>query len=156
MPYTLLYRSILEQCKTVQEAIDYLNRTPRQTTNNLMLMDASGDRAVAEITPDSVTVRRAPDDAALISTNHQRGTDCDTTGRCKRFDFLHATAAKSFGHIDQKKLQDMLAHVAPGKANLQSMIFEPANKVIWLSTGQRAAYGTFYRIDLAPDFAGHN
>lgn len=153
MPYTLLYRGILERCRTVQEAIDYLRRTPRQTANNLMLMDATGDRAVAEITPDSVTVRRAADDAALISTNHQRGADCDTAGRCKRYDYLHAQARETFGQIDQKTLQHMLAHVAQGKSNLQSMIFEPAHRVIWLATGQRAAWGTFYRLDLTPYFA---
>ena len=42
MPYTLLYRTVLEQCRTVDEAIDLLNRTPRQSANNLMLMDAAG------------------------------------------------------------------------------------------------------------------
>jgi predicted choloylglycine hydrolase len=153
MPYTLLYRSVLEQCRTVREAIDYLGRTPRQTANNLMLMDASGDRAVVEITPEQITVRRAADDAALISTNHQRGSDCDSAGRCKRFDYLHDTAEKSFGRIDQKSLHEMLAHVAQGKSNLQSMIFEPADRIIWLSTGARAASGTFYRLDLQAYFS---
>ena len=152
MPYTLLYRSILEQCKTVAEAIEFLERTPRQTSNNLMLMDGAGDRAVVEITPDQVTVRRAADDAALISTNHQRGTDCDTAGRCRRYDYLHETAADRFGRVDQKSLQDMLAHVAQGKSNLQSMIFEPSERVLWLSTGAHAASGTFYRIDLTQYF----
>src|SRR5437588_2551204 len=51
MPYTLLYRTVLEQCRTVDEAIGLLKRTPRQTPNNLMLMDASGDRAVVELSP---------------------------------------------------------------------------------------------------------
>src|SRR5207253_2804759 len=80
MPYTLLYRSVLEHCKTVEQAIAFLKSTPRQTANNLMLMDATGDRAVLEITPDAVVVRRAPDSAPLISTNHHRGTDLDTAG----------------------------------------------------------------------------
>ena len=43
MPYTLLYRTVLEQCRTVDEAIDLLKRTPRQSANNLMLMDARGE-----------------------------------------------------------------------------------------------------------------
>ncbi len=65
MPYTLLYRAILERCHTVDEAIDFLNRTPRQTANNLMLMDAAGNRAVAEIRVDGVTVRRGRPGTAL-------------------------------------------------------------------------------------------
>ena len=75
MPYTLLYRTVLERCKTVNEAIDLIQNTPRQTANNLMLMDATGDRAVIEITPDAVAVRRTQPTEALISTNHQRGAD---------------------------------------------------------------------------------
>ncbi len=68
MPYTLLYRTILEQCRTVDEAIDLLQRTPRQTANNLVLMDAAGNRVVVEIRPESVVVRRRAG-AAAISTN---------------------------------------------------------------------------------------
>src|SRR5205814_6906606 len=88
MPYILLYRTVLEQCRTTAEAIDMVKRTPRQSANNLMVMDATGDRAVIEITPESVHVRRAPVDRALISTNHQRGDHIDSTGRCDRFDCL--------------------------------------------------------------------
>src|SRR5207248_4073321 len=33
MPYTLLYRTILERCKTVDEAVALLQSTPRQTAN---------------------------------------------------------------------------------------------------------------------------
>ena len=150
MPYTLLYRMVLERCRTVAEAIDLVERTPRQTANNLMLMDASGDRAVLEITPDSVTVRRAADTQPLISTNHQRGTDCDTAGRCWRYDRLHEEGQTDFGRIDVKALEAMLAHVSPGRPTLQSMIFEPSNRVIYLSTGANAAHGTFARLDLKP------
>jgi isopenicillin-N N-acyltransferase-like protein len=148
MPYTLLYRTVLEKCRTVGEAIELLEKTPRQTANNLMLMDAAGDRAVAEITPDAVTVRRAAADAPLISTNHQRGTDCDSAGRCKRFDYLHEQGGEEFGHIGVAELKDMLGHVSPGKATLQAMIFEPANRVMYLSTGADAAHGTFYKLDV--------
>jgi hypothetical protein len=152
MPYTLLYREILERCKTVSEAIDLLEKTPRQTANNLMLMDAAGDRAVAEITPEAVTVRRTGAGAPLISTNHQRGTDCDTAGRCWRFDYLHKHGSEEFGQISLAQLEDMLGHVSPGKATLQSMVFEPVNRVIYLSTGANAAHGMFYRFDAGKRF----
>lgn len=152
MPYTLLYRSVLEQCRTVSEAVDFLQRTPRQTPNNLMLMDASGDRAVVELSPDEVVVRRADEQAALISTNHHRGTDCDTTGRCRRYDFLHEAARARYGHIDLTTLEHMLAGVSQERLTLQSMVFEPANRVLYLSTGLGAAKGPFYRLDLKPYF----
>jgi predicted choloylglycine hydrolase len=135
MPYTLLYRTVLERCKTVEEAIALLEKTPRQTANNLMLMDSTGDRAVVEITPQSLAVRRAPADAALISTNHQRGGDLDSSGFCPRYDVLHDESADGFGKVTVQKLEQMLGAAAQGKKTLQSMVFEPSNRVIYLAVG---------------------
>jgi predicted choloylglycine hydrolase len=147
VPYTLLYRTVLEECRTVSEAIALLDRSPRQTPNNLILMDASGDRAVVEITPTKLTVRRGAGHAALISTNHHRGLDADTPGRCKRYDTLHEAAASQYGKIDESAVKAMLEKVGNGMT-LQSMVFEPANRVIVLSVGASAAKGAFYRVDL--------
>jgi isopenicillin-N N-acyltransferase-like protein len=152
MPYTLLYRTILERCKTVDQAIDLLKSTPRQTANNLMLMDAAGNRAVAEITPEAVVVRRGEEKAALMSTNHHRGLDLDTGGMCARYDILHDASKKEFGHIDVKTIESMLARAAHGKMTLQSMVFEPSNRVIYLAVGQTAPTHPFTKIDLAHYF----
>lgn len=152
MPYVLLYRTVLERSKTTAEAIEMLRTTPRQTANNLMLMDAAGDRAVVEITPEAVVVRRAPADHVLISTNHQRGEDLDTTGRCRRYDCLLKGSAQSYGKIGVKALESMLADASQKKMTLQSMVFEPSNWVLYLSAGSDAARGTFYRLDLKPYF----
>jgi len=153
MPYALLYRTLLERCRTVDEAVALLEKTPRQTANNLMLMDAAGARAVVEITPDKVTVRRAADADALMSTNHQRGADAAMAGRCRRYDFLHDAAARDFGRIDVPRLQSMLAGASQGKFTLQSMIFEPSTRVLYLAVGADAARREFQRIDLKPRFA---
>jgi hypothetical protein len=153
MPYTLLYRSVLEQCRTVDEAIEFLRNTPRQTANNLMVMDASGARAVVEITPEKVVVRTADESTALISTNHQRGTEADSSGRCGRYDFLHDAAEENFGEIDVAGVEALLAGSAQGKLTMQSMVFEPANRVVYLSTGKNAATGEFRRLELAGRFA---
>ncbi len=155
MPYTLLYRTILERCKNVDEAIQLLRNTPRQTANNLMLMDADGNRAVVEIQPDGITVRRGVDNSALISTNHQRGIDADSSGRCWRYDDLHTTSAANFGQIDPNVLEQMLSRVVQGdhgEMTLQSMIFEPSTRVIYLATGTDAPSRTFERIDLKAYF----
>jgi hypothetical protein len=157
MPYALVYRAILEQCRTVNEAIDFLNRTPRQTANNLMLMDVTGDRAVAEIRAEGVTIRRAANSIALISTNHQRGQDANKPGLCWRYDSLHAASADNFGRIDRPTLERMLGDVVQGTngdMTIQSMIFEPANRVIYLATGLNAPSRPYERIDLKPYFRG--
>jgi isopenicillin-N N-acyltransferase-like protein len=151
MPYTILYRSVLEQCRNVEEAVAFLKKTPIQTANNLMLMDAAGNRAVVELTPDAVHVRRGKPEAALISTNHQRDQDADQPGKCWRYDYLHDTAKSEFGRVDEKGVEKMLGHVG-NRTTLQSMVFEPANRVIYLATGSEAARREFYRLDLKPYF----
>jgi isopenicillin-N N-acyltransferase-like protein len=150
LPYTLLYRSILEECGTVDEAIELLRKTPRQTANNLMLMDARGDRAVAEITPESVHIRRAPTNQGLVCTNHQRGDDLDTPGRCWRYDRLHDEAKEEFGAIAVEQIKKMLATAAQGEMTMQSMIFEPENRALYLATGKEATLRPYSRFELAP------
>ena len=152
MPYTLLYRTVLERCRTVDEAIKLLQTTPRQTANNLMLMDAVGGRAVAEITPEGVRVRRPTGAASLISTNHQRDQDADAPGRCDRYDYLHQATAADFGRDDAAAVETMLAHVGR-RGTLQSMVFEPTTRTMYLSVGTNAAKRPFTRIELAPYFA---
>ncbi len=150
MPCMLLYRTVLEQCKNVEQAVVLLKNTPRQTANNLMLMDAAGDRAVCEIMPHEIVVRRAPLDAALVSTNHHRGLDMNKPGRCSRFDYLCDTSKHNFGKIDVEGVQDMLMHVAQGKISLQSMIFEPANRVMFLAVGANAPTQPYGKLELTP------
>jgi len=153
MPYTLLYRTLLEHCKTVDEAIEMLKTTPRQTANNLLLMDAAGNRAVVELTPETISIRAGKPDAAVISTNHQRGEDNDTAGRCDRFDYLHDTARTDFGKLDIPALQAMLRHVQQEDMTMQSMVFEPANRVVYLAVGMKSADGELVKIDLKTYFS---
>ena len=78
---------------------------------------------------------------------------------CVRIAHLQASDYRNIERLDIELGEGTTVFVgdnAQGKSNLQSMIFEPANKVVWLSTGQHAASGTFHRIDLAPYFADHN
>jgi predicted choloylglycine hydrolase len=152
MPYILLYRSVLEQCKTVDEAVAYLKETPRQTANNLMIMDAAGNRVVAEITPEGVTVRKAADDAALMSTNHHRGEDCDTSGKCDRYDALHARSRAKYGKIGVAELWGMMDGVSQGRMTLQTMIFEPSTRVMYLAVGSEASKRGYERVDLKEYF----
>jgi isopenicillin-N N-acyltransferase like protein len=153
MPYTLLYRMVLEQCRTVEEALELLKQTPRQSANNLMLMDAAGDRAVVELTPEAVVVRRAEADQPLLSTNHHRGEDHATTGRCWRYDSLQAaTADHNGGGIDPAMLQRMLDDVSQGEVTMQSMVFEPANRMIYLAADENATRKSFQKIDLSQFF----
>ncbi len=114
-----------------------------------MLMDAAGNRATAEITPEGVTVRvRIARQGGTISTNHQRGEDQDTAGQCWRYDLLHEMSGAQFGHIGVKELQGMMEKVQQGKMTMQSMVFEPKNQVMYLATGAQAADQQYFKLDL--------
>jgi len=152
MPYILLYRTVMEKCKTVAEAIDLLEKTPRQSANNLMLMDAAGERAVVEITPEKIVVRKAPEDRPLISTNHHRGVDLDKHGLCNRYDYLHDEAIKEFGKIETKNIEAMLGKVAQDDWTLQSMVFEPSTRTLYVATGTHATDNPYEKIDLKKYF----
>jgi hypothetical protein len=117
-----------------------------------MLMDASGDRAVVEITPERITVRRAPENLPLISTNHQRGQDLQTPGKCPRYDRLMTDGINTFGKIEEPTVQKMLQSVAVPTMTMQSMVFEPSTRVMYLATGPNAPSRGYERIDLKEKF----
>ncbi len=151
MPYVFLYRSVLERCRTVDEGIALLRKVPRQTANNLMLMDAAGNRAVVEITPEGIVVRSGQAGAALVSTNHQRGQDAETRGLCDRYDRLRSEASRQFGRIDVALVERMLGEVAR-EDTLQSMVFEPARRTAWLALGANAPRRGYSKVELTPYF----
>jgi hypothetical protein len=59
------------------------------------------------------------------------------------------------GQIDLGRLEKMLATVVQGsngEMTLQSMVFEPSHRVIYLATGSDAPSKGYERIDLKPYF----
>ncbi len=63
----MLLRYVLEICSTTTQALQTLKRLPLQMVSNVVILDKSGDHAVAYLSPDrEMAVRRVP-----ISTNHQ-------------------------------------------------------------------------------------
>ncbi|MFM9059421.1 MAG: C45 family autoproteolytic acyltransferase/hydrolase [Planctomycetaceae bacterium] len=147
MPYALLYRTVLEECRTVDEALALLDREPRQTANNLMLMDASGARALVEITPEATVVRKAGDDEPLVATNHHR-SGRDEPARCRRYDGITADAARHWGTLDLDAVRRILDRAGQGDLTLQSMVIEPRNLVLHLAVGKEATTREYRRIDL--------
>lgn len=58
-------RLLLENCATIEEAIDLLKELPHRRSFSYVLSDASGTNVVAEVSPREVIVR-----TASVSTNH--------------------------------------------------------------------------------------
>ena len=70
IPSSILFRRIVEETATMQEALAMLRRAHRSQGNNLLLGSAAeGDAAVVEFTPSRLAVRR-PRDGWIATTNH--------------------------------------------------------------------------------------
>ena len=147
MPSAFLFRRVLEEAATVEEGLALLEKTPRAASNNLMLLDASGAAAVAEIGPDRFAVRR-PEGGVLYATNHHRaGRAAPPSGG--RYGTL-ARFCRSRGKLGLADLKEALDAVNQGRITVQSMIFRPRDLVLHLSMGPLpASRGPFRKVPLA-------
>ena len=67
----MIVRYVLENCRSVSDAVDRIGRLPIATTQNIILADLSGDMAVVESSPQMIVVRRAQSGKPwLVSANH--------------------------------------------------------------------------------------
>jgi len=136
-PLLLAFRRVLEECTTVSEAEKLLREIPRTTTCCLTICDKSGGR-VFEITPTNLEVRVA-DNGVCCCTNHFRTDKLCVDDKCWRYDKLSPLQAKDGAKLSVNDVFAKLDEVSQGKHTLQSMIFEPAQRVLNLAYGEGPA-----------------
>lgn len=132
VPTMLLFRRVLEECRTVDEAVALLRASKRTTTACMSLCDTEHG-AVIEITPDAVEVRRAVADLTLC-TNHLRTAPLAKGEGCWRYDQL-GVLQKHRLKLGLDEVQNNLHRVSQGRHTLQSMVFEPRERRLHLQLG---------------------
>jgi hypothetical protein len=135
-PLLLSFRRVLEECATVAEAEKLLRSMPRTTSCCLTACDKDGG-AVFEITPQNLEVR-PPENGVCCCTNHFRTDKLCVGKKCWRYDLL----APLYTESDKLGVADVFARlddVHQGKATLQSMVFEPAARVLHFAYGEGPA-----------------
>lgn len=144
MPALMLYRRIAETSETVDAGLALVEKGPRCSSNNLMLVEASGKARLAEFTVSQVAVR-APKDGLLFGTNHHRAPGLGTTShRCPRMRYLLSEAAAQEGRWTADAIQSHLKRTAQGQLNIFSILFFPERRSFRLATGKLpAAEGPF-------------
>jgi len=153
MPSTLLFRRVLEEASSLDEALAILETAVKVAGNNLIVIDGQGRAAVAELGPGLFRVRRA-EDGMVYSTNHHRNR-LPRILRCGRYKKFEAFAEEEAGAIDAAALKKVLHSVNQGMITLQSMIFEPDALRIHLATGVTPSTKAEYRIlDFAEELRG--
>jgi hypothetical protein len=145
LPYPLLYRRILENCTTPQEALKMVRDSRRTSANTLAVAGPKGDSLVIEYTPKRVAARRARD-GILLATNHFRSPDLveEPHPIDGRYATLERLAAKHQGRMDVPALKTLL-HAVHQDMTIQAMVFEPAARRLHLAVGSLPATTSPYR-----------
>jgi len=133
VPYMLLFRRILEECRTVAEAERLLASVERTTLYNLALADRQGV-AVAEVTPRTIVVRRA-ESGLCACTNEFRSEALATMFRfsLRQIVLMQSHRMASLGVAD---LARKMHQVSQGWLTMQTMVFEPGPLRIHLAMGK--------------------
>jgi len=143
IPSLMRYRRIAESATTVEEALKLMEKGPRCTASNLMLMEAGGKAALAEYTVREFAVRR-PKDGLLFGTNHHRSDTLRGKPRCWRMDILMHRAAQDDFTWNLGGVMNSLEKTAQGKINLFSIVFLPGECSLHVAMGKLpAAQGPF-------------
>lgn len=150
-PLLLAFRRILEECTTVAEAEKLLRNMERTTSCCLTLCDKDGG-AVFEITPKNLEVR-PPENGVCCCTNHFRTDKLMIDAKCWRFDKLAPLCKPDGSKLGVKEVYSRLDEVHQGKATLQSMVFEPKDRILHFAYGDGPATRKDpHRIDLGKLF----
>jgi hypothetical protein len=151
IPLLMMFRRVLEECSTVAEAEKLLRSMPRTTTCCLTLCDVAGG-AVFEITPKNIEVR-THENGVCCCTNHFRTAKLCVEDNCWRYAKLSPLQAKDGLKLGVADIFKKLDEVSQGRSTLQSMVFEPADRVLHLAYGEGNATSLKpHRIDLGKLF----
>ena len=117
----------------MQEAEKLLRGMERTSTCCMTICDTNGG-AVFELTPKGVEVRTHVN-GVCCCTNHFRCEKLTLDETCKRYEKLAPLQAEGGAKLGVKDVFAELGKVEQGKATLQSMVFEPGERVFHLAYG---------------------
>jgi isopenicillin-N N-acyltransferase like protein len=148
-PLAFVFRRILEECTTVDEAEKLLKSETATTWMNLAVCDRDG-AAVFEITSDNVA-RRGAEEGLLRSTNHFRTKLLSNGETCDRYDKLLGNFKDST--LDVEAVHAQLDAARQDRLTFQTMVFEPRELVVHLAIGDPpSSDDPLTRIELRPFF----
>lgn len=149
VPLAFVFRRILEECTTIDEAEALLRSIKPTTWMNLTVCDRDGG-ATFEITPDHIG-RRDDEEGLVRCTNHFRCEGMSVGEGCWRYDALVDFAKGP--KIDVAAIHERLHAANQGELTLQTMIFQPRELVLHLAIGKPpVSDDPLVKIELTPLF----
>lgn len=150
-PYALVFRAALTAANQTDDVVKAVSENARTSTNNLMICDAEGRAACAELDIRAVVIRR-PENGALYSTNHFRSEPLGKPVMCWRFAAVER-ALSNGRKLDEELARKILLDAAYDDMTMQSIVFRPADREFLLATGEPpAARHRFLRLRKADLF----
>lgn len=143
-------RYILDKCRSVKEAVDFLIDIPHYSTMTFLLAEPSGTMAVVEIGPKDETVIREPDQNFLVSTNHynhpkmQKVKIYEPPDSKTRYNYIIKALSETPKNVNEKYIQKILASheglVCSHRDNINlgtlwSVVFNLKTLDIWRAEG---------------------
>lgn len=138
IPYAMIFRTLLEECTTIDEAKTKLEKLPRTTMFNMIVADRARV-GTFEITPTTVVFRPAKKGVSSC-TNHfctnelKPEKKLDVAGSYGRFDLLE-TIRDQKEQITVDDVKARLHGTNLGDFTLQTMIFEPKTLKLHVALG---------------------
>ncbi|MBW1873351.1 MAG: hypothetical protein JRJ19_14880 [Deltaproteobacteria bacterium] len=144
-PILFAMRSVLESTQNVSAAVQKLSNTKRSVCQNFAIAD-SETAVVLETCPGHERLRKIKD--GFVAVANRLNEDKSTRPESR---FAKMRKAALLGKQDIDSLKSILASVALGQLNVQSVIFTPKNLRLELATEDTpAAEGPWHSLDLSP------
>jgi predicted choloylglycine hydrolase len=157
IPYAMCFRTILEECVTIDEARKKLESLPRTTILNMVVADRTSV-GTFEVTPKTVIFR--PAEKGVCSCANHFCTEVRPDKKINvcmtydRFDILER-ARQTAGKLTVADVQRKLDAVNLGDLTLQTMVFEPATLKLHIAMGKAPSSRLPMRtLELAPLMKG--
>jgi predicted choloylglycine hydrolase len=112
----LVVRWVLDNCRTVKDAISFIEKIPHVRGNNYLVADLQGDTALVQACPENVEVVD-PVDGLVVATNHFQTPDMKVFETDKyippssvpRLEFIREWFRNRQGKIDMLQAQRVLS-----------------------------------------------
>ncbi len=158
IPFCLAIRSVLENCKTAEEAAHYLMDIPNNSTNNYIICDKKGRAFLIECLNSEYSVKEiesTSDEQYLISTNHftlpekvpfnERINKWLFPNSTTRFNTIKTALNENKNHISKETIREILSKEIPegvcayyyssGFGTVYSMIIDVTDSELEISFG---------------------
>ncbi|MBI5684987.1 MAG: hypothetical protein HZC54_07890 [Verrucomicrobia bacterium] len=134
-PMAQLLRGALENCDTLEQALDYMRRRPRTCEYYYVVSDGKSRtaRGVAA-TPEKFEVV-APGEAVPLLPEPVE--DAVLLSEGKRYKLLVQRVRELHGRIGPEEMQRIITRNVAMRANLHDVIFEPPSRTLWIANASR-------------------